>query len=361
MRLTSRAELLRADRDDIACLVRETHTRRAAIGHGREHRSEQKNKSIWIGVVRANGLRDEIARVATDLGHRRAAIEPEAILTLDHERDRRLPHVVERECRVEEAQEGSDCATRILVLRLAKQKRRAPLEIAQIDIVGERRADDCAAGGDRERDFGFGVVPKRVAVESASSPDPTADIGWLLVNTSASAPMPTSRYCDQAPALTSASLSRIAAGEPGLSVLRSSPRTLTISSRAFAAPSRLPRARSSITRSSSDCAKVTPAALIACRSMGASKRVLFGPPLSRGVWARMSLSAPTGGPSAARSASAGEGVSQRSRMVGNAALMSKTPCFLIATTEGPLRLGAKHEPPERQRSRPRAASSLRAS
>ena len=80
---------------------------------------------------------------------------------------------------------------------------------------------------------GSGLFQREALWKPASSPVPTADIGWLLVNTSTSGPMPTSRYCDQAPALTSASLSRIAADEPGLRVLRSSPRTRTISSRAL--------------------------------------------------------------------------------------------------------------------------------
>ena len=47
------------------------------------------------------------------------------------------------------------------------------------------------------------------------------------------------------------------------------------------------------------------------------------------------------GPSAARSASAGDGDSQRSRIVANAALMSKTPSSLTATTEGPLTSGSQ--------------------
>ena len=127
---------------------------------------EQKDEPVRIGVARADRLRGEIARIAADLGHRRAAFEPESVLALDDERDRRLPHVVERECRVEEAQEGADRATRVLVLRLAEQERRAPLEIAQIDVVGERRADDRAAGGDRERDLGLGIVPERGLVEA---------------------------------------------------------------------------------------------------------------------------------------------------------------------------------------------------
>ena len=61
---------------------------------------------------------------------------------------------------------------------------------------------------------GSGLFQNEPLWNPASSPDPTADMGWLLVKTSASGPMPTSKYCDQAPALMSASLSRIAAGEP---------------------------------------------------------------------------------------------------------------------------------------------------
>src|SRR5271165_3859862 len=57
----------------------------------------------------------------------------------------------------------------------------------------------------------------------ASTPVPTADMGWLLVKISASGPMPTSRYCDHAPLVISKFFRCIASGEPGLRRERSSP------------------------------------------------------------------------------------------------------------------------------------------
>ena len=124
-----------------------------------------------------------------------------------------------------------------------------------------------------------------------------------------------------------------------------------------AAASRSPRARSSITRSSSDSAKVTPAALIACRSTaragtGARRRGCRG-----GVLARMSLSAPRRSPSAARSASAGTAVSQRSRMVAKAALTSNTPSARDRGDRGPRHVG----PPNARRQRAGKAVARQAS
>ena len=50
---------------------------------------------------------------------------------------------------------------------------------------------------------------------------------------------------------------------------------------------------------------------------------------------------------AARSASAGAGASQRSRMVGNAALTSNTPSSRTATTDGPSTSGRQTRAAER--------------
>ena len=54
-------------------------------------------------------------------------------------------------------------------------------------------------------------------------PWPTADIGCALVKISASSPMPTSRYCDQAPCSISVCFRASACFEPGFSLRRSPP------------------------------------------------------------------------------------------------------------------------------------------
>ena len=108
------------------------------------------------------------------------------------------------------------------------------------------------------------------------APSPTAAIGGHLLNSSASGPMPTSRYWDHMPLATRTSLMRAASGEPGLMPRRSGPTMAWISRRAPSARAGLPLARSSITRSSMLATNVTPLALTACRSAGASSHGLRG-------------------------------------------------------------------------------------
>ncbi len=64
---------------------------------------------------------------------------------------------------------------------------------------------------------------------------------------------------------------RIAASEPGVILDRSVPITSVMVSRIASALPASPRACSSITRSSMLVAKVTPQALMVCRSHGASR------------------------------------------------------------------------------------------
>ena len=118
---------------------------------------------------------------------------------------------------------------------------------------------------------GSGLVHDESARIPISLPVPTAAIGAVLVKISASGPIPTSRYCDQAPCRVRCSFRRIAAFEPGSIFERSAPMTSVMVRRIASALLASPRACSSITRSSRLVAKVTPAALSACRSHGASR------------------------------------------------------------------------------------------
>ena len=147
-------------------------------------------------------------------------------------------------------------------------------------------------------------------------PVPTAAIGCALVKISASGPMPTSRYWLQAPCSISTCFRCAASADPGFNFARSSPTSRLTTVRISAAALRSPRARSSITRSIIDRTNVTPAALIACRSIGASSQGLPRSRPSVGVLASTSSSLPIRSPVAARRRSAGASVSHRSRMVG---------------------------------------------
>ena len=109
------------------------------------------------------------------------------------------------------------------------------------------------------------------------APRPTADIGCDAVKS----PRPDRcrpPYCDHAPC-DQHLLHRAASGEPGRTRARSSPITATIALRTDSAFVGSPRACSSMTRSSMLDTKVTPLALIACKSHGASNQ--GAPPLRR--------------------------------------------------------------------------------
>src|SRR6058998_1628853 len=70
---------------------------------------------------------------------------------------------------------------------------------------------------------GSGLFHCDFGCRPTSAPQPTADSTGALVKISASGPMPTSRYCDQAPRAISFALISMASGEPGFSVDRSVP------------------------------------------------------------------------------------------------------------------------------------------
>jgi len=118
---------------------------------------------------------------------------------------------------------------------------------------------------------GSGLFHSDIGWMPTSAPQPTADIGCALVKISASGPIPTSRYCDQRFMSCNSALTRAACSEPATTPRRLSPRTGARRLRMSRARVASPFACSSMTRSSILSAKVTPAALIACRSVGASR------------------------------------------------------------------------------------------
>ena len=191
---------------------------------------------------------------------------------------------------------------------------------------------------------GSGLFQVDLGCSPASIPVPTEDIVGALVNTSASGPMPTSRYWLQAFCSISTCFSFIASGEPGLSFEKSSPTSRTTSLRMASAEAGLPRARSSITRSSIEMAKVTPAAFRTCRSTGASSQGFSLSRRSGGVLATMLSRSPIRSPFAARSAAAGFASSQSALTVAKLALTSKTPSPRTATTAGPPASGSQTRP-----------------
>ena len=168
-----------------------------------------------------------------------------------------------------------------------------------------------------------------------SAPVPTALIGCDLVKISASGPMPTSRYCDHMPWAISTSFSRCASGEPGRTAPRSSPITATTEARTDSARLASPRACSSITRSSIDATKVTPAALIACRSQGARSQGESSTCAVHALLRRTSSVAAMRSPRWPRTAAAGSGNSSSALEVAASRDRSYTPSGRTCTSTWP--------------------------
>ena len=240
---------------------------------------------------------------------------------------------------------GPIAQARVVVLGLAEQQRAAPLDVAQVDVVAERRAADPAAAVDRQHDLGLGVVPARDRVQAdrrarahrrhrlALGEDlgvgPDADLEVLRPQPLGDAAPPWPPRPPRCPGTMSRRSRR--------SARRCAPRTAS----AFAGS---PRARSSITRSSIERAKVTPQALIACRSQGASSRRPSPRARERPT---ISASVPRERPSAVRSQPAGSSRSRRSRIVGTSGeVTSMTAPSRSTTTQGP-RAGSRARPTQR--------------
>src|SRR5689334_23602568 len=107
----------------------------------------------------ADGLPDELGGVAADLRHRALAFEREALVAADFEPDHRLANVVERIPAVEHADERADGAARVVILGLAEQQRAAALDVTQVHVVAERRAENAPGTIYRDHDLGLGIVP----------------------------------------------------------------------------------------------------------------------------------------------------------------------------------------------------------
>ena len=121
-------------------------TRRVPVFRRREHRAEEQHESVRILVGGADRLRHEVERIAADHRQRARAVEHEALRPVDAHREIAAANVVDPEPVVEEADERTDRARRVVVLGLAEEQRAAALEVAQVDVVAERRADGLARG-----------------------------------------------------------------------------------------------------------------------------------------------------------------------------------------------------------------------
>ena len=120
---------------------------------------------------------------------------------------------------------------------------------------------------------GSGLFQLEIGFKPTSSPKPTEDNVAAFVKTSASFPIPTSKYWDHKPSLINAFFTSLALSDPGVIFCKLSPIKPPIWFLRFSAFLGSPAALSSITLSTIDLANVTPHALITCKSQGARRRM----------------------------------------------------------------------------------------
>ena len=117
-------------------------------------------------MITTDRLRDDVERIAADELERARAVHREAFAAGDAQCEIGVADVVDAEARIEQPDERSDRARCVVVLRLAEQERAAAFEVAQVDVVADRRADGDAARIHREHDLGFRIVPLGFAMNA---------------------------------------------------------------------------------------------------------------------------------------------------------------------------------------------------
>src|SRR5207237_10295559 len=115
-----------------------------AVLHRREHGAAEQHGAVRILMMPPDHLRYEVLWIAADLADVAYAVEHEAVRAFHRQAHLRAAYVVEREGAVEQADEWTDRSRGVVVLRLREQQRRAAFDVAQIDVIAERRADDPA-------------------------------------------------------------------------------------------------------------------------------------------------------------------------------------------------------------------------
>src|SRR3982751_2494271 len=99
-------------------------------------------------MMGSHGVVDQLERIAADLRHRALRIEREPIRTFDAERHVALADIVEAKMLIEQPNEGSNRARRVVVLRFAEKQRASSFEVAKIHVIPERGADDAGRAVD---------------------------------------------------------------------------------------------------------------------------------------------------------------------------------------------------------------------
>ena len=124
------AQSCRRHAHDVVDFVREAKTFAAAVNDRRKHGAKEQRKAIGILVIRADGLANQFSWIAADHRHRALAFQFESILAQHIQTHDCAAHVVQREVLIEQANERTHRAGRVVVLGFAEQQRATPFDVA---------------------------------------------------------------------------------------------------------------------------------------------------------------------------------------------------------------------------------------
>ena len=111
---------------------------RSCVGANMVPRNSTKPSGYWW--LAPHRLRHQVERIAADHRERARALHHEAVGPAHLHRQVAAAHVGDAELAVEQADERADGAAAVVVLGLAQQQGAAAFEVAQVDVVAQRRA-----------------------------------------------------------------------------------------------------------------------------------------------------------------------------------------------------------------------------
>ena len=181
---------------------------------------------------------------------------------------------------------GPSAQLAVLSFALERSRAERPSKSRRFTSLPRHAPTTSPAASQTSTTSGSGLFQSESERTPISAPCPTDDRTGLLEKISASGPMATSRYCDHMPSSMRTCFNCAASSLPGTTERMPEPTFSSSCARMALAAAASPRARSSITRSMADKAKVTPLALIHWRSIGLSKRQPSGNPSATGPISR---------------------------------------------------------------------------
>src|SRR5262249_13241483 len=174
-------------------------------------------------------LSGKVGEISADLVHVGGVGNAEAVDPLHRGLEAQAARGVQREAIVSQRPEGPNAQEAVVALAPPRSNPLPPPTSRRFPSLPRLTPAIAPALLSTSTSSGSGLLQTEAGCTPTRAPNPTAAIGGHLVKSSASGPMPTSRYCDHMSRESRISLMRAASGEPGRTPRRSGPTMAWIS------------------------------------------------------------------------------------------------------------------------------------